>query len=71
MPNKKEMLRFKHSENFPYQIKNIDFRLQLNYAFYIVMEIEYVTSKPVEGKNELKKKKSNPIRHRKICVQGL
>lgn len=36
------------------------------------MEIEHVTSKPVEGKNEFKKKKKiNPKRERKMCVKGL
>jgi len=34
------------------------------------VEIEHVTSKPVEGKNEFKKKKL-ALRERKMCVKGL
>ena len=31
------------------------------------MEIEHVTSKPVEGKNEFKKKKISPEREEDVC----
>lgn len=35
------------------------------------MEIEHLTSKPVEGKNEFQVKKESPNAGKKLCVNGI